>query len=115
MRLLLREPTPQFANRRLWSMFYHPPNLLTLCSQSRYSDIRNIPQRTTSSDTAVKPAVKKDEPQQKPTSGAELPPVSTSKIDVNAVPIYKPVGKPITQVQVDQGAQNSLLAGLGSY
>ncbi|GAW23404.1 hypothetical protein ANO14919_129630 [Xylariales sp. No.14919] len=70
-------------------------------TQSRYSDIRNIPQRSTSADTSTKPPVKKDEPS-KSTSGAELPPVSTSTIDVHAVPVYKPVGKPITQVNIDQ-------------
>ncbi|KAI1252603.1 hypothetical protein MGN70_004806 [Eutypa lata] len=70
-------------------------------TQSRYSDIRNIPQRTTSSDATVKPAIKKED-SQKSTSGADLPPVSTSKIDVNALPVYTPVGKPITQVNIDE-------------
>ncbi|KAI1634058.1 Fip1 motif-domain-containing protein [Biscogniauxia mediterranea] len=70
-------------------------------TQSRYSDIRNIPQRSTSSDTATKPAVKKEEPP-KAVSGADLPAVSTSKIDVNAIPVYKPTGKPITQVNIDE-------------
>ncbi|KAI0482038.1 Fip1 motif-domain-containing protein [Xylariaceae sp. FL0804] len=69
--------------------------------QSRYSDIRNIPQRSTSNDTATKPAPKKEEPA-KALAAAELPPVSTSKVDVNATPIYKPVGKPITQVNIDE-------------
>ncbi|KAI0910882.1 Fip1-domain-containing protein [Ustulina deusta] len=70
-------------------------------TQSRYSDIRNIPQRSTSADTSIKPPVKKEEPS-KGVSAAELPPVSTSTIDVHAVPIYNPVGKPITQVNIDQ-------------
>ncbi|KAI3320174.1 Fip1-domain-containing protein [Xylariaceae sp. AK1471] len=70
-------------------------------TQSRYSDIRNIPQRSTSTDTSTKPPVKKEEPS-KGFSGAELPPVSTSTIDVNAIPVYKPAGKPITQVNIDQ-------------
>ncbi|KAI0508711.1 Fip1 motif-domain-containing protein [Xylaria bambusicola] len=70
-------------------------------TQSRYSDIRNIPQRSTSADTSTKPPVKKDE-SSTGTSGAELPPVSTSTIDVHGVPIYNPVGKPITQVNIDQ-------------
>ncbi|RYP04904.1 hypothetical protein DL764_004174 [Monosporascus ibericus] len=70
-------------------------------TQSRYSDIRNIPQRTTSSDATVKPAIKREDSQKSP-SGADLPPVSTSKIDVNAIPVYKPVGKPITQVNIDE-------------
>ncbi|KAI0529936.1 Fip1 motif-domain-containing protein [Xylaria digitata] len=70
-------------------------------TQSRYSDIRNIPQRSTSADTSTKPPVKKEE-ESKSASGAELPPVSTSTIDVHAVPVYKPAGKPITQVNIDQ-------------
>ncbi|KAI0392413.1 Fip1-domain-containing protein [Xylariaceae sp. FL0594] len=71
---------------------------------SRYNDIRNIPQRSTSTDATAKPPIKKEEPS-KSSSGpstADLPPVSTSTIDVNAVPVYKPVGKPITQVDIDQ-------------
>ncbi|KAI0012429.1 Fip1 motif-domain-containing protein [Xylariaceae sp. FL0662B] len=70
-------------------------------TQSRYSDIRNIPQRTASSDAATKPAIKKED-SSKSTSGADLPPVSTSKVDVNAIPVYKPAGKPITQVNIDE-------------
>ncbi|KAJ3562526.1 hypothetical protein NPX13_g8540 [Xylaria arbuscula] len=70
-------------------------------TQSRYSDIRNIPQRSTSTDPSTRPPVKKDEPPTTTTSGAELPPVSNSTIDVHAVPIYTPAGKPITQVNID--------------
>jgi len=74
-------------------------------SQPRYNDIRNIPQRTTSSDVTTKlPAVKK-EPATKSSisvSGVELPGISTSKIDVDARPIYEPAGKPITQVNIDE-------------
>ncbi|KAI1182603.1 Fip1 motif-domain-containing protein [Nemania serpens] len=69
-------------------------------TQSRYSDIRNIPQRSTSTDTSRKPPIKKEESSK--SASAELPAVSTSTIDVNAIPIYKPVGKPITQVNIDQ-------------
>ncbi|KAI1740221.1 Fip1 motif-domain-containing protein [Xylaria scruposa] len=69
-------------------------------TQSRYSDIRNIPQRSTSTDTSTKPPVKKDD-STKGSAATELPPVSTSTVDVNAVPIYKPAGKPITQVNID--------------
>jgi hypothetical protein len=29
--------------------------------------------------------------------------MSTSKIDVNAKPMYEPAGKPITQVNIDEG------------
>ncbi|KAI1383713.1 Fip1 motif-domain-containing protein [Hypoxylon trugodes] len=72
-------------------------------TQSRYSDIRNIPQRSASSDATTKPAVvKKEDTTSRASSGSELPPVSTSKVDVNAIPVYKPVGKPITQVNIDE-------------
>ncbi|KAK3361221.1 Fip1 domain-containing protein [Lasiosphaeria ovina] len=68
--------------------------------QSRYSEIRNIPQRSTSNETAVKAApVRKEEPRPPP---ANLPPVSTSKINVNAIPTYKPLGKPLTQINIDE-------------
>jgi pre-mRNA 3'-end-processing factor FIP1 len=36
-------------------------------------------------------------------SGVDLPGLSTSKIDVNAKPIYEPAGKSITQVNIDEG------------
>ena len=108
MSQLLTLPHPPAKKKPTPSNAYHHTHPSPSCSQSRYSDIRNIPQRTTSSDAAVKPAVKKEDSQQKPSSGAELPPVSTSKIDVNAVPVYKPVGKAITQVQLDQGMSKSL-------
>jgi pre-mRNA 3'-end-processing factor FIP1 len=35
-------------------------------------------------------------------SGADLPAVATSKIDIDAKPIYEPAGKPITQVNIDE-------------
>ncbi|OTA84478.1 hypothetical protein M434DRAFT_400424 [Hypoxylon sp. CO27-5] len=72
-------------------------------TQSRYSDIRNIPQRSASSDTVTKPAAaKNDGMASRAASGTDLPPVSMSKIDVNAIPVYKPVGKPITQINIDE-------------
>ncbi|KAI1373308.1 Fip1 motif-domain-containing protein [Hypoxylon crocopeplum] len=71
--------------------------------QSRYSDIRNIPQRSASNDAPTKPApVKKEDMSSRAAPGPELPAVSTSKVDVNAIPVYKPVGKPITQVNIDE-------------
>lgn len=42
-------------------------------------------------------------PAKLPTGGADLPGIATSKIDVNAKPVYEPAGKPITQVDIDQG------------
>ncbi|TVY68759.1 Pre-mRNA polyadenylation factor FIP1, partial [Lachnellula suecica] len=71
-------------------------------TQPRYNEIRNIPQRTTSSDVPVKPAaVKKESKDKDVVSGADLPGVSTSKIDVNAKPVYEPAGKRITEVNID--------------
>lgn len=43
---------------------------------------------------------KEDTP--KATSSSDFPGQSTSKIDVNAKPIYEPAGKPITQVNIDE-------------
>ncbi|KAL2018168.1 hypothetical protein VTK56DRAFT_1193 [Thermocarpiscus australiensis] len=74
--------------------------------QSRYSEIRNIPQRSTSSETSVKPSPVKREEQSKQSS-ADPPPASTSKIDVNAIPIHKPTGKPLTQVNIDEDLPDS--------
>ncbi|KAF3066484.1 Pre-mRNA polyadenylation factor FIP1 [Daldinia childiae] len=71
-------------------------------TQSRYSDIRNIPQRSASSDTSKPATVKKEDAPTRSTSGHDLPAVSTSKVDVNAIPVYKPVGKPITQINIDE-------------
>ncbi|RFU32903.1 hypothetical protein B7463_g3464, partial [Scytalidium lignicola] len=71
-------------------------------SQSRYNEIRNIPQRGTTSDASAKPAVVKKETTSKPVSGADLPGIATSKIDIDAKPIYEPAGKPITQVDIDE-------------
>jgi hypothetical protein len=74
------------------------PANLSPTRQPRYSEIRNIPQRSTTNETAVKPApVKREEPRQ------EYPPVSNSTVDVNAIPVHKPSGKPITQVDIDKG------------
>jgi pre-mRNA 3'-end-processing factor FIP1 len=73
----------------------------TLFRPSRYSEIRNIPQRTTSTDSAPKApsSVKKE----KTKPNADSPAQSTSKIDVNAIPTHKATGKPITQVNIDEG------------
>lgn len=51
----------------------------------------------------MKPAVKKESSSKGSVpSGADLPAVATSKIDINAKPIYEPAGKPITQVNIDE-------------
>ena len=39
-----------------------------------------------------------------PRSGASYPAIKTSKIDVDAKPIYEPNGKPITEINMDTGA-----------
>jgi pre-mRNA 3'-end-processing factor FIP1 len=53
---------------------------------------------------AVKPAIKKEGSAKGSThvSSADLPAVATSKIDIDAKPIYEPAGKPITQVNIDE-------------
>lgn len=82
-----------------------PYTELMNCRQARYNEIRNIGQRTASSDAVVKPAAVKKETSGKgslPISGADLPAIATSKIDINAKPIYEPAGKPITQVDIDE-------------
>ncbi|KAI2619134.1 Fip1 motif-domain-containing protein [Hypoxylon sp. NC1633] len=73
-------------------------------TQSRYSDIRNIPQRSASSDAPSKtvPIKTDDAASSRVALDPDAPAVSTSKVDVNAIPVYKPVGKPITQVNIDE-------------
>jgi pre-mRNA 3'-end-processing factor FIP1 len=75
--------------------------------QARYNEIRNVPQRTSANDTTPAAAsVKKEVKGSKivPSgSGADLPGIATSKINVNAKPVYEPAGKPITQVVIDAG------------
>ncbi|KAL7629788.1 cleavage polyadenylation factor subunit fip1 [Parahypoxylon ruwenzoriense] len=60
------------------------------------------PPTSASTDIATKPTIKKDDTPSKGVSGADLPAVSASKVDVSAIPVYKPVGKPITQVNIDE-------------
>ncbi|KAM3074631.1 hypothetical protein ACMFMG_008059 [Clarireedia jacksonii] len=86
-----------------------PPYEAHAPRQPRYNEIRNIPQRTSTSDVTAKlPPVKKEKETSTkaagtpPVSGADLPGLAISKIDVNAKPIYEPAGKPITQVNIDE-------------
>jgi pre-mRNA 3'-end-processing factor FIP1 len=75
-------------------------------STSKYNNIRNLAERAASSEVVTKPAAVKKESSAKatpPVSGSDLPGISTSKIDINAKPIYEPAGKPITQVNIDEG------------
>lgn len=75
------------------------------CRQSRYSDIKNIPQRTASGEVSAKPAPAKDEQKPLPVPSADqaAAAASSSKIDINANPVYPAAGKPITQVNIDTG------------
>ncbi|KAK5652900.1 hypothetical protein OQA88_9566 [Cercophora sp. LCS_1] len=75
------------------------PSKPTPPSQSRYSEIRNIPQRSAATDTTVKAAPVKKEDRQ---PALQHPAISTSKVEVNAIPIHKPTGKPLTQVNIDE-------------
>ncbi|KAJ4286897.1 cleavage polyadenylation factor subunit fip1 [Collariella sp. IMI 366227] len=66
------------------------------------------PQRSTASDTTarVKPATapKRQHSDAHPPHNSlpEFPPVSMSKVDVHAIPIHKPTGKPLTAVNIDE-------------
>lgn len=72
-------------------------------TQSRYNENRNIPQRNNNAETSSKPASRKVSTKGvAEISGADLPGIATSKIDVNAKPIYEPAGKPITQINIDE-------------
>lgn len=73
--------------------------------QSRYSDIKNIPQRTASGEIASKPAPVKEEQRPLPVPSADqaAAAASSSKININANPVYPPAGKPITHVNIDTG------------
>lgn len=77
--------------------------------QSKYSDIRNIPQRSTANDTSEPPA-KRDESKGPSAANVGAPSAdktsaaaSKSTIDIDANPIYPAAGKPITQVNIDEG------------
>lgn len=87
--------------------------LIRLHRQTKYSDIRNIPQRTASSDVPVKAAtpLKKEEESRPraalnvaaPSADHTSEAASKSTIDINANPIYAPAGKHISQVNIDEG------------
>lgn len=68
--------------------------------QSKYSSIKDIPQRSISSNTTSKAAPPK--PEDAKPNGADLPAIRSSTIDINAIPIHKGTGKPITQVNIDE-------------
>lgn len=68
-------------------------------SHPKYSSIKDIPQRSISTNTTSKAAPPK--PQDAKPSGADLPAIKTSTLDINAIPVHKGTGKPITQVNID--------------
>ncbi|KAM5354195.1 hypothetical protein ACJ41O_000845 [Fusarium nematophilum] len=79
--------------------------------QSKYSDIRNIPQRSASNDMPVQSAPVKKESESRQSSAVNVAAPSADKtsaaaskstIDVNANPIHPGSGKPITQVNIDE-------------
>ncbi|PMB65352.1 Pre-mRNA polyadenylation factor FIP1 [Beauveria bassiana] len=82
--------------------------------QAKYSDIRNIPQRSGTNDSPSKPApaapakVEAQTPSSAalhvaaPSADQASAAASKSTVDINANPIYAPVGKPITQVNIDE-------------
>ncbi|CAF3512184.1 Cleavage polyadenylation factor subunit fip1 [Fusarium graminearum] len=77
--------------------------------QSKYSDIRNIPQRTASNDMPAQPAPVKQESESRTSVNVAAPSAdktsaaaSKSTIDVNVNPIHPGTGKPITQVNIDE-------------
>ncbi|KAM3149348.1 Pre-exon polyadenylation factor FIP1 [Botrytis cinerea] len=69
------------------------------------SDLPSHTKSTTEAEEKA-PAVKtekvKKDSETPAISGAELPGLATSKIDVNAKPMYEPAGKPITQINIDE-------------
>ncbi|KAI1024597.1 hypothetical protein LB503_007391 [Fusarium chuoi] len=82
--------------------------------QSKYSDIRNIPQRTASSDVPTQPAPARKDSESRPSVNVAAPSAdktsaaaSKSTIDVNVNPIHLGTGKPITQVNIDEDLPDS--------
>ncbi len=69
------------------------PDLSNL-PRPRYNEIRNIPQRSGSEVTRPKKEAKTE---------PAAPSVAAHKIDVDGQPIYEPAGKPITDVNIDEG------------
>ncbi|KAK5996991.1 Pre-mRNA polyadenylation factor FIP1 [Cladobotryum mycophilum] len=80
--------------------------------QTKYSDIRNIPQRSASNDAPAKPSsVKKEDDSRTvsttlniaaPSADSTSAAASKSTIDINAIPVHPAAGKPITQVNIDE-------------
>ncbi|KAM0465081.1 hypothetical protein ACHAPV_002076 [Trichoderma viride] len=80
--------------------------------QAKYSDIRNIPQRSASNDISAKPAapVKREEDSKAtnalsiaaPSADQTSAAASKSTIDINAIPVHPAAGKPITQINIDE-------------
>ncbi|KAJ2976316.1 hypothetical protein NQ176_g5029 [Zarea fungicola] len=84
-------------------------------TQAKYSDIRNIPQRSSTNDSPGKPpaALPVTQPEAAastsntlhiavPSADQSSAAASSSTVDINANPVYAQVGKPITQVNIDE-------------
>ncbi|KAM0257846.1 hypothetical protein ACHAQJ_004150 [Trichoderma viride] len=80
--------------------------------QAKYSDIRNIPQRSASNDISAKVTapIKRDEDSKTthalstaaPSADQASAAASKSTIDINAIPVHPAAGKPITQINIDE-------------
>ena len=74
--------------------------------------IRNAPLRTSSPPTVLKsqlsPAIRNEAAAKAASSrpGSSYPGIKTSKIDVDAKPVYEANGKPITEIDMDTGQRN---------
>lgn len=75
----------------------------------RFGGAKSAPVRITPADSAPRPQasapLKTEAPSKAtpPRVGASYPATSTSKIDVDAMPIYEPNGRPITEINMDTG------------
>lgn len=70
----------------------------------KQNEQRTVPQKSSTDGSNTRSqSIKKENKADKSPSGAQLPGIATSKIDVNAKPVYEPAGKPITEVNIDDG------------
>ena len=78
----------------------------------RISAVKDAPVRTGSPAGTLKtqaPSASKKEPSRRDTParvGSSYPAVKTSRIDIDAVPIHEPTGKPVTEVDMDAGTSH---------
>lgn len=86
------------------------PVLIASSPSQKTAAAKPTPVRTVANEPvkpSPSPAIKVEAPNKPqatpPRSGASYPPVKTSKLDVDARPIYEPNGKPITDIDMDAG------------